>query len=80
MSIKTIERLTQTSESLSWLEDLLEGQAVDADHAQMRMALSLARSYCVEFAMHLTQGMGENAALAATIKGDLDLTASAETV
>ena len=48
------ERIAETAETLSWLTDLAETRSngQNASYAEMADALSLARSYVVQFAAH----------------------------
>lgn len=67
------ERIAETAETLSWLTDLVQtGSDGDSRHAGMADALSLARSYVVEFAVHRTLGASDFEAVEATARRELN--------
>lgn len=70
-----IERLKEASDLLKGMRDFAEQQLpLSDDRAQMMMSFSLARSYLVEFAVHLSRGLNGDDAIAATAKGRLEPT------
>ena len=69
-----LERMTAASAALAWLSDQAEGLAdSSADRVQMIKLLGLARGYVVEYAAHRARGKSPEAALASTVKGELDV-------
>ena len=71
------ERIAETAETLSWLTDLVEtGSSGDSSsHTGMADALSLARSYVVEFAVHRSLGASDSEAAKATARRELNVDA-----
>jgi hypothetical protein len=69
------ERIAETAETLSWLTDLVPtGSNGDSSgQANMVDALSLARSYVVEFAVHRTLGASDLEAVDATARRELNV-------
>jgi len=67
------ERIAETAETLSWLTDLAETRSngQNASYAEMADALSLARSYVVEFAVHRSLGANDSEAVEASARRDL---------
>ena len=67
------EQIAETASTLSWLSEQLEinPHAVGSVEAQMVDALSLARSYVVEFAVHRSLGFSDSEAIAATARREL---------
>jgi len=55
------ERIAETAETLSWLTDLVPtgSNGGGSSHTEMVDALSLARSYVVEFAVHRSLGASD---------------------
>ena len=66
-------RISETASTLSWLSDQVESSphAAGSNEAQMVDALSLARSYVVEFAVHRALGLSDSEAIAATARREL---------
>ena len=67
------EQIAETASTLSWLSEQLEinPHAAGSVEAQMVDALSLARSYVVEFAVHRSLGFSDSEAIAATARREL---------
>ena len=67
------ERIAETAETLSWLTDLVQtgSDGESSSHAGMADALSLARSYVVEFAVHRSLGASDSEAAEATARREL---------
>ena len=67
------ERISETASTLSWLSDQVESSphAAGSNEAHMVDALSLARSYVVEFAVHRSLGLSDSEAIAATARRQL---------
>ena len=67
------ERLAETAETLSWLTDLVEKRSNGQSTGQTEMAdaLSVARSYVVEFAVHRSLGANDSEAVEASARRDL---------
>ena len=67
------ERIAETAETLSWLTDLAETRSngQNASYAEMADALSIARSYVVEFAVHRSLGANDSEAVEASARRDL---------
>ena len=68
------ERVAETAETLSWLTDLVPtgSNGGGSSHTEMVDALSLARSYVVEFAVHRTLGFSDLEAVVATASRELN--------
>ena len=71
------ERIAETAETLIWLTDLVEtGSRGDSSGRDaMADALSLARSYVVEFAVHRSLGASDLEAAQATARRELKVDA-----
>ncbi len=71
------ERIAETAETLTWLTDLVETglEGHGSSHAGMADALSLARSYVVEFAVHRSLGASDLEAANATARRELNIDA-----
>jgi len=67
------EQISETASTLSWLSDQVESSphASSGAEAQMVDALSLARSYVVEIAVHRSLGLSDSEAIAATARREL---------
>ena len=62
------------NEALAAVDAVGESQA-DRDAAAMALHLQLARLYLIEYCVHLKRGASDDVALAATARGELELTA-----
>ena len=67
------EQISETASTLSWLSDQVESSPHGSSGAEAQMvdALSLARSYVVEFAVHRSLGLSDSEAIAATARREL---------
>jgi len=67
------EQIAEAASTLSWLSEQAEinPHAAGSVEAQMVDALSLARSYVVEFAVHRSLGLSDSEAIAATARREL---------
>jgi len=67
------ERISETASTLGWLSEQADCSPHTAGgvEAQMVVALSLARSYVVEFAVHRSLGLNDSEAIAATARREL---------
>jgi hypothetical protein len=62
-------RIAETAETWGWLMDQVGSQAAtDSGETRMIDALSLARSYVIEFALHRSLGASDSEACAATAR------------
>ena len=76
-SAGSAERIAETAETLSWLTDLVDAGSNGNSKSQdgMADALSLARSYLVEFAVHKSLGASDLEAANATARRELNVDA-----
>ena len=67
------EQVSETASTLSWLCEQVESSPHGAASAEAQMvnALSLARSYVVEFAVHRSLGLSDSEAIAVTARREL---------
>ena len=66
------ERISEAVETLGWLADQVPMGSFGGAEAQMVDALSLARSYVFEFAIHRSLGACDSEAIAATARRELN--------
>ena len=71
----TAEQLQEATEALVWLAMQVTKLPPDDDRARMGMSLELARSYLVEYQLHIARGVVPPEALALACKGTTDVTA-----
>jgi hypothetical protein len=71
-----IEQFAEASDTVQWLADAVtEHSVATVETLQMVALLTLARTYLIEYATHRHRGASVDDALAATIKGELSVTA-----
>jgi hypothetical protein len=65
------KRVSETIETLGWLADQVLVDSPATGEARMADALSVARSYLVEFAVHRSLGASDSDAASATARREL---------
>lgn len=72
-----LNRITDAAEAIGWLSEQAGTPGeLASERLQMATLLTIARSYLVEYSVHVVRGMEPYDALVATARGDLKLSES----